>query len=107
MNNLEKAKIALKNQVEEPDQNQAPGYGTVNNAKTPYPTPNNPYQQNINDIAAFIKAERNRLGWSQRDLARKANYSQGTITRLESRMWVSLTCLVQVANALGKKITLT
>lgn len=66
-----------------------------------------PARQMIYDLAMMIKQERIKQGMTQRDLARKSGFSQGTITRLETRMWVSMNCIINIINALGKKITLT
>lgn len=103
MNNLEKAKQALVGSQRGRILTQAKKAGLA----IPYPGSKDPQDMNINDIAAFIREERHRLGWSQRDLAKKANCSQGTITRAENHMWISLRCLVDIALAFNKKLTIT
>lgn len=57
------------------------------------------------EICRFIKTERKVQGLSQRELAKKSYCSQGTIGRAEKNLWVSLDRLLNIINALGKKIT--
>ena len=58
-------------------------------------------------LAEEIMKERKAQNLSQRALARKANISQGTITRAETRLQVSLGTLERIVEALGKKLSLT
>lgn len=67
----------------------------------------NMYNQTITRLQAEIRAERQKQKLTQRQLAAKAGMSQGTITRVECNMWVSLRTLVRVIDALGKQITIT
>lgn len=62
---------------------------------------------NMEEISAQIKSERKGQGLSQRTLARISGMSQGTITRVEKHGWTSITTLLIIAHALGKKIQLT
>jgi DNA-binding XRE family transcriptional regulator len=66
--------------------------------------------ETINDkrqeLCKLLKKERVTQGMTQRDLAKKSGMSQGTITRAEVHGWISITCLLTIAEALGKKITL-
>ena len=66
----------------------------------------NPAKDNAEEIRIAIKAERKKQGISQRELAKRSGYSQGTITRLETHMWISMNCLFHVVNGLGKKLIL-
>lgn len=52
----------------------------------------------------MIKAERKKQGMTQKELARKTGFSQGTITRAEKHGWISLDCLLRLAAGLGKTI---
>jgi len=58
----------------------------------------------VDSIKASLKAERKNQGLTQRELARRAGVSQGTVTRAESQLWVSLTRLMKIAAALGKEV---
>ena len=96
MSNLTKAKAAME---------------AANNSSFAYPFSSiqsglTPSRKNMQDICKEIKAERKRQGMSQRALAAKSGYSQGTITRAETRMWISMNCRFAIANGLGKKISL-
>lgn len=59
------------------------------------------------NLRKMIREERKKQGLSQRALALKAGISQGTITRAETRLWVSLGGLLKIITALDKTITLT
>lgn len=104
MSNLLSAINAIKNK-NLPKQSPPP----VTSSQTAYNpvSASNQRQSAFDLLATTIKTERKAKGWTQRDLASKCGYSQGTITRAENNMWISLTCLTSIANALGKKINLT
>lgn len=89
--NLEKAKQALQgnNQTYIP-----PQYQSI-------------YRIRMDEISQMIKTERKNLKWSQRKLALKSGYSQGTITRIEKHGWCSISAIIHVLEAMGKKISLT
>jgi DNA-binding XRE family transcriptional regulator len=63
-------------------------------------------REQMQKVQAQIKAERIAQGLTQRQLAYKADMSQGTITRAEKHGWISITCLLKIATALGKEIKL-
>ena len=62
---------------------------------------------NKEKLQAAIKSERIAQGLTQRQLASKCNMSQGTITRAERNGWISFSCLMRIAQGLGKEISLT
>lgn len=62
---------------------------------------------NKDKLQASIKSERLAQGLTQRQLAVKCNMSQGTITRAERNGWISFSCLLRIAQGLGKEISLT
>jgi lambda repressor-like predicted transcriptional regulator len=97
MSNLTKAKAAM-----EAANNSSFAYNPFSSIQSGL----TPSRTNMQDICKEIKAERKRQGMSQRALAAKSGYSQGTITRAETRMWISMNCLFAIANGLGKKISL-
>lgn len=57
----------------------------------------------IMDIACRIKAEREKKGLTQRDLAEKTGLTQTTILRLEKGKNSNLETLIKVAQAMGLK----
>ena len=61
---------------------------------------------NKEKLQVVIKSERIAQGLTQRQLATKCNLSQGTITRAERNGWISFSCLLRIANGLGKEIIL-
>lgn len=72
----------------------------------PRPTTLDPVGNNNEAIRLRIKELRVAKGWSQRDLAAQSGMSQGTITRAERHMEISLWCLLKITEALGHKLTL-
>lgn len=78
-----------------------------NNSSVVYPNNGNQVRNSMNQLCADLKAERNKQGLTQRDLAAKCGMSQGTMTRAERHGWISIWALIRIADALGKKITLT
>ena len=106
-NNLLKAQQALNNTI---SNNNGKNNITGNWQGNTYQRSNgqlSPERITIEMLAKEIKAERLKQGLTQRQLAHMSNYSQGTITRLETRMWTSMICIIRVAQALNKKLTLT
>ena len=97
MSNLTKAKAAME-AANNPGFAYAP-FSSIQSGLTPS-------RKNMQDICKEIKAERKRQGMSQRALAAKSGYSQGTITRAETKCWISMYCLLSIFEALGKKIQL-
>jgi ribosome-binding protein aMBF1 (putative translation factor) len=93
MSNIETIKAAIKQK-----ENQAIYTATQATAGT--------MRTIIEKMGKTIKEERLKKGWSQRELARRSGYSQGTITRAENQMWISMYCLFHIAQALGKDIKL-
>ena len=63
-------------------------------------------QDDADNLKQIVKQERKRLGWTQRELARKADMSQGSITRAEKHGWVSYYAWIKIAHALGKQLTI-
>lgn len=61
---------------------------------------------NLKNLGEEIKTERMAQGLTQRDLAIKARMSQGSVTRAEKHGWVSIHCIIRLANALGKNLTI-
>src|SRR3989344_2216997 len=61
---------------------------------------------NKEKLQAAIKSERIAQGLTQRQLAAQCNMSQGTITRAERNGWISFSCLLKIAQGLGKEIIL-
>ena len=56
-------------------------------------------------VAEMVRSERRFQGMSQRELARRAGVSQGTVSAVErGRMSPSLPCLARIAQALGKEV---
>jgi len=99
MSNLQAAKDALQRKNTAPPPEPEP---------EPIPTVQINSRTGVRDaLRISLKEERNKLGWSQRKLAAKAGLSQGTITRAERHMWISIGCLIRIVDALGKKLTLT
>ena len=62
---------------------------------------------NKEKLQTAIKSERLAQGLTQRQLAAKCGLSQGTITRAERNSWISFSCLLRIAQGLGKEISLT
>ena len=60
----------------------------------------------MDELSKIIKAERVKQGLTQKQLARLSGYSQGTITRAETKCWISMYCLLSIFEALRKKIQL-
>lgn len=109
-NNLTKAKEALNATTINPQTNsQGMPIAGVWKGNQYYAQNGNmtPQRQMIYELAILIKKERINQKMSQRQLATLSGYSQGTITRLETRMWVSMNCVIAIALALGKKLSLT
>ena len=107
MSNLAAAAAAFRNK---PNQTIPEPFITPSGAVQYHQSPNlkvELYRQNMTQIQTDMKLERNRLGWTQRDLAKKAKVSQGTITRAERHGWVSIWTMLRIINALGKKLKLT
>lgn len=109
-NNLPPAMEALRQVME-----QAMGGGNNSSSVRAQPSPQptapavNPWAKihtQRDKLCASIKTERGMQGLTQRQLASKANMSQGTITRAERHGDISFTCLLRIADALGKEITL-
>lgn len=112
MSNLYAAAQALRdktNQQNNPQNFATPGYAAnvaANNAA-------NVYQPPINRNATMaifqdaIKAKRKAKTMTQRELARKAGMSQGTVTRAEVHGWVSIWTMLRLLDALDAKITIT
>ena len=63
-------------------------------------------QANMEKIQKQIKEKRLTLGMTQKELAKKSGFSQGTITRAENNGWISIGCLLAIANGLGEEIAL-
>lgn len=61
---------------------------------------------NWKNIQEELLKERLAQGLTQREVATKASMSQATVTRAERHMQISLSCLMRIAAALNKKITL-
>jgi DNA-binding XRE family transcriptional regulator len=78
----------------------------VTNVAIPHWHDQHPVRQNMKRIQASLKVERIAQNMTQRDLAVKADMSQGSITRAEKNGWISITTLLRIANALGKEIIL-
>ena len=78
----------------------------VSNTMLPWWNDNHPAKLNMKRIQASLKAERVSQKLTQRDLAKKANMSQGSIARAEKNGWISITTLLRIANTLGKEISL-
>ena len=75
-----------------------------------YPNGNAPaisiQRQRMEELSKMIKSERAKQGLTQKQLAGLSGYSQGTITRAETKCWISMYCLLSIFEALGKKIQL-
>ena len=56
------------------------------------------------NIQNNIRTYRKQQGLTQKELGRKCNLSQGTITRAERHMYISLWCLLRIAEGLGKRV---
>lgn len=95
MSNLDNAIAALKAANMIVSQNQQSNSVQANQQRN--------YMQ---DLSKTIKEERLKQGLTQCDLAKMAGYSQGTIARAETNLWISIFCLVSIFEALGKKILL-
>jgi len=92
MNTLEKAIQATKNKT---------------NTPTPTPTPI-PMWDKIRalekDLSIAIKKERNLQGISQRELAKRSETTQSSITRAEKGLYISITMLMKITSGLNKKL---
>lgn len=107
---LRSAKEALeaKNTENQTDPNQGFNYSPFQQGQ--YQNVQNAWEQRrklVESLCKKIKEERKKQGLSQRQLAYKSGYSQGTITRAETRGWISFSCLVSLVAALDKTLTLT
>ena len=78
-----------------------------NNAGVVFPSNGNATRNAMTQLCADLKTERNNQGLTQRQIAAKANLSQGTITRAERHGQISIWALLRIVDALGKKIQLT
>ncbi len=54
-----------------------------------------------NSLGMRVKAQRNKKGWSQSDLAKRAQVSQGAISQLENGTSENTRHLSAIAKALG------
>ena len=103
MSNLQEAiKIIQENaancaQSSKNQQNISQGY-------TPHTQPPAPPNSKTK-LQELIRQERKNQKLSQRGLAQRAGCSQGTITRAERHLWISLHCLINIVKALGKELT--
>ncbi len=61
-------------------------------------------QANKQELQRYLRHERRAQGLTQRQLASRCGMSQGTITRAERKGWVSLSCLMRIAEGLGQKV---
>ena len=91
VSNLEAAKAAMQ---------------ALNQVQSPVSTSTTVPRQRMDEISKMIKEERIKQNLTQTDLAKKSGYSQGTITRAENNLWISIYCLTSIFEALGKKIQL-
>ena len=55
-------------------------------------------------VGQDIRVARRALGWSQTELANRAQVSRPTIARVETRVNISTGTLEKVAKALGKRL---
>lgn len=63
---------------------------------------------NYDELKDTIKQRRKALNYTQRDLAIKCGYSQGTITRAEKNIFnISLKALLSISAALEEKLIIT
>ena len=62
---------------------------------------------NKRELQTQIRNQRIAQGLTQRQLAVRCGMSQGTITRVERNCWVSLACLLRIAEGLNCKVTIT
>ncbi|MFH0767708.1 MAG: helix-turn-helix transcriptional regulator [Bacillota bacterium] len=99
MSNLAAAAAALEEKNQMSTGVNAPPVNSTQNKQSIY-------KNNMDEIQASIKKERNQQGLTQRQLAKKAGMSQGTITRAECHGWVSIWTMLRIINALGKKLIL-
>jgi DNA-binding XRE family transcriptional regulator len=104
MSQLQDAITATQLRNAKQTQQNNPGY-------TPFTFPNptnfNTRQTHRDNLRIQIKQLRKAKGWTQRELAKHSGYSQGTITRAEKHLWVSLDCVIGIANALGLNLKIT
>lgn len=112
MNNLQAAAAALKSQAIPAQVETIPVIPPVQNNPTPAPWTYGgkewgEVKRNKVLLQTALKAERQAQCLTQRELARRSGMSQGTVTRAENSGWVSYTCLLRLAQALGKQITLS
>lgn len=107
-NQLRAAMVALKEkekatttQIEQIQIQPATSFGGYNHTHQQTLITNN-----AENLRAEIKKERLAQGMTQRELATKSGMSQGTITRAERHLYISMWCLMRIVAALGKSITL-
>ncbi len=109
-NNLKAAAAALKKQSQPTPKGVVAAMAALHAINQPKQTPQttaiNPIRLNMDEIKDSVRMERRNQNLTQRELARKANMSQGSITRAERHGWVSINCLLKISNALGKKLIL-
>ncbi|WP_082610366.1 helix-turn-helix transcriptional regulator [Liquorilactobacillus vini] len=54
-----------------------------------------------------MRQEREAYGWTQQELAKRADLPQSTIARIESGSNTSLDTISKIANAFGKSVQIT
>lgn len=59
----------------------------------------------IERFGTLVKAQRQRKGWSQQQLAEAADISRPTVARIEAGSAVSTATLAKVAEALGIEVS--
>lgn len=111
-NNLTAAADALKKQTQPaPPKGVAAAMAALQAINQPAqavqaPPAIDPIRLNMEKIQTSMRTERLTQALTQRELAIKANMSQGSITRAERHGWVSINCILKIANALGKELIL-
>lgn len=104
-NNLFAAAQALREKTNNQNNPQTIPVNTANiYPNYPYPNQSVPQQGIMKILQTAIISERKAQKLTQRQLAKMAHMSQGTITRAEVHGWVSLNTMFRIVEALGQTI---
>ena len=64
-------------------------------------------EMNFLESAIAVRTERESYGWTQQNLAEKANLPQSTIARVEKGANINMKTISKIANAFGKSVKIS
>ena len=64
-------------------------------------------EKELIELAVKIAEARNKMGFSQQELARRAHITQQQLSKVENGVSFNITTFLKICNALGIKINLT